>query len=259
MSANFLAKLKKRPARPDADKRPLRARVLRAVMLLAWMAAGLGLGIVVVRLLLQALAFFGVPLAYLDETIYNAVVMAVLYVVVTAVIVSVPWLVRNYRTTKEELGLTRLVSWGDIGMAMLSVVVYFLLAWLFLAAAKQLFPALDLAQAQETGFSSIKVYYQYALALAALVVVVPVIEEILFRGYFYGKLRRLMPLWVAALVTSLVFAAVHGQWNVAIDTFALSLVLCALREVTGTIWAGILLHMFKNAIAFYVLFIYPVM
>jgi len=64
---------------------------------------------------------------------------------------------------------------------------------------------------------------------------------------------------VAALVTSLVFAAVHGQWNVAIDTFALSLVLCALREVTGTIWAGILLHMFKNAIAFYVLFIYPVM
>ena len=37
--------------------------------------------------------------------------------------------------------------------------------------------------------------------------------------------------------------------------FALSIVLCGLREITGTIHAGILLHMLKNGIAFYLLFV----
>jgi len=31
----------------------------------------------------------------------------------------------------------------------------------------------------------------------------------------------------------------------------------ALREVTGSIWAGTLLHMLKNGIAFYFLFVNP--
>jgi membrane protease YdiL (CAAX protease family) len=47
------------------------------------------------------------------------------------------------------------------------------------------------------------------------------------------------------------------QWNVAADTFALSLVLCTLRQITGNIWAGVLLHMIKNGIAYYFLFINP--
>jgi membrane protease YdiL (CAAX protease family) len=54
-----------------------------------------------------------------------------------------------------------------------------------------------------------------------------------------------------------VFGAVHGQWNVAIDVFSLSLIMCGLREITGNIWAGALLHMLKNGLAFYILFINP--
>jgi len=37
------------------------------------------------------------------------------------------------------------------------------------------------------------------------------------------------------------------------------LVLCTLRIVTGSIWAGVLLHMIKNGLAFYVLFVAPMM
>jgi membrane protease YdiL (CAAX protease family) len=95
------------------------------------------------------------------------------------------------------------------------------------------------------------------LAFVTLVVVAPIAEEIIFRGYMYGKLKKFVPIWVAILATSLLFGAVHGAWNLAIDTFALSIVLCSLREFTGNIWASILLHMVKNGIAFYILFIYP--
>jgi membrane protease YdiL (CAAX protease family) len=81
----------------------------------------------------------------------------------------------------------------------------------------------------------------------------------LFRGYLLGKLRKYVPLWAAILVTSLLFGFVHGAWNVGIDVFALSIVLCLLRVWTKTLWAPILLHMLKNAVAFYLLFINPLL
>jgi membrane protease YdiL (CAAX protease family) len=68
-----------------------------------------------------------------------------------------------------------------------------------------------------------------------------------------------MPVWVAIVITSALFGFIHGQWNVGIDVFALSVVLCSLREITGSIWAGILLHMLKNSVAFFIIFITPVL
>lgn len=60
---------------------------------------------------------------------------------------------------------------------------------------------------------------------------------------------------VSTLLTSLLFGIVHLQWNVGVTVFALSVVLCAMREITGTTYAGILTHMIKNGVAFYMLFI----
>jgi membrane protease YdiL (CAAX protease family) len=57
------------------------------------------------------------------------------------------------------------------------------------------------------------------------------------------------------VATSVLFGLIHGQWNVGVDVFVLSMVACSLREVTGSIWAGILLHMLKNALAFYIIFV----
>jgi membrane protease YdiL (CAAX protease family) len=116
-----------------------------------------------------------------------------------------------------------------------------------------------MGQAQETGFQRLTQYYEYALAFVTLIIVAPLAEEILFRGFLYGKLRKRMPLWVAMLITSALFGLIHGQWNVGLDVFALSIVLCSLREITGSIWAGILLHMIKNSIAFFIIFIAPML
>ena len=93
------------------------------------------------------------------------------------------------------------------------------------------------------------------LAFLTLVVIAPIAEEMLFRGFFYGGLRRSFGIILSSLLVSVVFGALHMQWNVGVNVFALSLVLCGLRELTGGIWAGVVLHMVKNAIAFYGLFI----
>ena len=59
---------------------------------------------------------------------------------------------------------------------------------------------------------------------------------------------------LAIFLVSLLFGVVHLQWNVGVNVFAMSVVLCGLREITGTIYSGIVLHILKNGIAFYILY-----
>ena len=93
------------------------------------------------------------------------------------------------------------------------------------------------------------------IAFLVLVVAAPIVEEIIFRGWLYGKLRARLNAVVSVLIVSVLFGIMHFQWNVGVNVFALSVVLCILREITGTIYAGILTHMIKNGIAFYLLYV----
>src|SRR5690606_18538260 len=124
-------------------------------------------------------------------------------------------------------------------------------------------PSIDFEQNQQIGFETAKTAAQLALVFVSLVVIPPIVEEILFRGFLYKGLRTKWPKWLSTLVVSVLFAIAHLQfgsgapllWVAAIDTFALSLVLVYLREKTNGLSAPILLHAFKNAIAFTLLFI----
>ena len=99
--------------------------------------------------------------------------------------------------------------------------------------------------------------WERIFAFALFVIVAPFAEEAIMRGFLFGKLRQSkMPFWPAAIVVSLLFAVAHGQWNVGVDTFILSMVACWLREVTKTIWPGVVIHMIKNFVAFMVLFVW---
>ena len=118
-------------------------------------------------------------------------------------------------------------------------------------------PGVDLAQPQENGFEGVRQWHELVAAFVALVVLAPVFEEIIFRGYLFGQLRRRAGFVVSALVTSLVFAGVHLQFNVGLDVFALSLMMCVARERFDSIYPTILMHMFKNLLAYTLLFILP--
>jgi membrane protease YdiL (CAAX protease family) len=105
---------------------------------------------------------------------------------------------------------------------------------------------------------------QLTLTFISLVILPPLVEETLMRGYLYGSLRKNMSKIGAALVTSIIFASAHLEfgsgapllWIAALDTFVLSLFLVYLREKTGSLWAGMLVHALKNGIAFASLFIF---
>jgi membrane protease YdiL (CAAX protease family) len=227
------------------------------IVLPLWVLAGFVLAQVVVTIIIGALTSVGVNLEGINPAVLNTVAGGVIYALSLLLVIGLPWLVKKYRTSKEDLGLQRGPEWIELLLAPAGFIVYLLLSAVFVFLAMQFLPFVDFEQVQDTGYSQIALQYEFILALIMLVCIAPIAEEILFRGYLFGKLRAHVPVWLAVLISSLLFAAVHGAWNVGIDVFALGIVLCLLRVVSGSLWPSIILHMMKNGLAFYLLFINP--
>jgi CAAX protease family protein len=92
------------------------------------------------------------------------------------------------------------------------------------------------------------------LAAAFLVsVVAPIAEEFFFRGFFFGALRNWKGVWPAAIITGLVFGAIHvGSADTALlpPLAFFGFTLCLLRERTGSLLPCIVLHCANNSLAF---------
>lgn len=238
---------------PNSFKR----RLLYGLGLPAWVFLGFVLAQALILAVIWLVQQAGVSLESLNPIILNSAGGAIIYALAIAIVFGVPWLVKKRATTKKDLGLQTLPTWVDIMWAPAGMVVYFIGTALVAAFAMKYLPFVDYSQAQETGFATVASQSEYILAFISLVVIAPFAEELLFRGYLFGKLRKHVPLWVSILITSALFAFVHGQWNVGLDVFVLSIVLCLLRVVSGSLWPAILLHMLKNGIAYYFLFVNP--
>lgn len=251
MSSNSLSK------RAHLPKEPLVRKIGYVVGLTVWVFVGFVLAQLVAYGIIELLTALQVPLNEVNDSLFNTISAAVVYGLAILIVLGVPWLIKRRRTTLKDIGLHRLLSWMDIVWAPAGAIVYLILTALVTAAATVLLPFIDYAQKQNTGFSQLSSQPEYLLAFISLVIIAPLAEEILFRGYLFGKLRKHVSLWASILITSLLFALVHFQWNVSVDVFALSIVLCLLRVVSGSLWPSILLHMLKNGIAFYFLFINP--
>ncbi len=169
--------------------------------------------------------------------------------------------ISRYKTTFKDLGVRwpRLI---DVGYALTGFAIYLPLYLMSLGLIHFFVPGLNIDQKQQLGFDTAS-GHTLVLVFISLVILPPIVEEILVRGFLYGSLRTKWPKIQAALVASALFAAAHLQigsgapllWVAAIDTFILSLVLIYLRNKTGGLAASMMLHMLKNGVAFVALFL----
>lgn len=92
------------------------------------------------------------------------------------------------------------------------------------------------------------------IAVAALVsVIAPAAEEFFFRGYFFTALRNWKGLWPAAVITGVVFGAIHAGsasagYLVPLGFFGFAL--CLLYARTRSLYPGIATHCLNNCVAF---------
>ena len=200
-----------------------------------------------------------------QDWLYHNVVGQFVYILFAEVLTfgAIWWFVRRKKSSMRAIGW-RWPRWQDPVYTLAGYAAYFVLFLVLLMAAKALVPSLNLDQKQELGFDSVVGNTNLVLTFLSLVVLPPVVEETVFRGFlFTGLLTKFKPLR-AAVLTSVLFAAAHLQfgsgapllWVAGIDTFVLSLVLCYLRYKTDSLWPGIFLHALKNAIAFLTLYIF---
>jgi membrane protease YdiL (CAAX protease family) len=160
----------------------------------------------------------------------------------------------------------RLPILSDAAYGLAAVPIYMGLYLLTVAVISYVVPGLDIQQEQQLGFNGTYAGFELVLVFLSLVILPPLVEEILIRGFLYSSLKKALPILSAAVTTSLIFAIAHlpegGEvgplYIAAIDTFVLSLVLIYLREKTGGLWASMTLHGLKNGFAFVLLFILKV-
>ena len=183
----------------------------------------------------------------------------VVYILGLSLLLIEPFAIRRlgWRDVRRLLGVDRLIKWIDIPQTLAGWAGYMLLTTLVLNLVAAYVPWIDLTQTQDIGFGSLTGSWDVLWVFLTVCVLAPVVEEMVFRGYLFGSLRRWLPFWVTSIVVSGLFGMVHGQWNVALDTFVLSMVASYLRERTGAIWSGVMLHFLKNFISFSVLFLLP--
>ncbi len=86
-----------------------------------------------------------------------------------------------------------------------------------------------------------------ALLVGFAVIVAPIFEETVFRGFAYPALKKRWGTWPAMLVVSAVFAAVHLHAPSFGPLFALGLGLVLGYEMTGSLLTPITMHALFNA------------
>ncbi len=87
-----------------------------------------------------------------------------------------------------------------------------------------------------------------ALMIFAAVCVAPLTEEVLFRGFIYGVLKRFTDSHFAALISALFFATVHLHVSSFLPLFVLAILLATAYEMTGSLLVPMLMHALFNAI-----------
>jgi len=170
-------------------------------------------------------------------------------------------LLKAAKVTKARIGLIR-PHIKDVGYALIAYGLYFITYLIIILTARALLPSLDVDQEQQIGFETAYSNLQLMMTFASLVILPPLAEEIMFRGFLFTSLRAKFRLRYAIIITSILFGIAHLQfgadapllWVAGIDTFVLSCFLCYLRERTGSLWPSIFLHAIKNGVAFTLLF-----
>jgi len=84
------------------------------------------------------------------------------------------------------------------------------------------------------------------LLAASAVLIAPLTEEIIFRGFLYGVVKHYSDRWFSAVFTSLVFAAVHQHVGSMLPLFILAIGFATAYEATGCILVPIFMHVLFN-------------
>ena len=108
--------------------------------------------------------------------------------------------------------------------------------------------ALPDAWTQSYGDAASSIGTGSVIGVISVTLVAPVVEEIIFRGLIMTRLSRVMPGWLAVVLSAAVFGVCHGHPVWASYAFVLGVLYGFVALRAGSIWPSILGHVVFNAI-----------
>ena len=153
----------------------------------------------------------------------------------------------------EFFGLRKVTLWKIPGLAFL----------LLLAAYPLIGAAAGLTQQIDGGNAEPQEIVQFFLAASASsdrwsvativamgAIVAPVAEELIFRGYIHGTIKRYLGMSAGILVNSALFAAIHLNSASLFPLFVLAVCFTLVYEATGSILVSMTMHSLFNLATF---------
>ncbi|MBL8729209.1 MAG: CPBP family intramembrane metalloprotease [Planctomycetes bacterium] len=154
------------------------------------------------------------------------------------------------------------VAWRPVAaLAVLRVYLPFALLWFvavtgYLQALRAIGHAVApqpmLQELAAHGFAAPEVWP----TILGIVVVGPLAEEVLFRGYLFTALVTTLPAWVAHGATAVLFGLAHGL-DYALPIAVLALLFGWLRARHRALWPPVLAHMVHNGLTVSVVLLWP--
>jgi uncharacterized protein len=227
---------------------PWKPREAVMVFLLAWIGAPIAIAYLLKILAPIVPQLNWVLLAFRTGDIVASFVFAVINALASLAVVA-------YYLSRYRVGW-RAVGWRSfnplkaviyvalaVGFFLVTVnIVFLLVEWIF--------PAFNAAEPQTNDFTRPGSSLARKLSLVALVIIPPVVEETVFRGFIFPAVSKNWGMLIGAIITSLLFGLAHLQLNVSLYTIILSLILCFMYYRLRSIWPGVFVHMINNYMAF---------
>ncbi len=153
-------------------------------------------------------------------------------------------------TARYRLSFGRAIGWRARGHSRFQYLFLGLLLSLVVSLGATLLPE----PAKRLPIDALMSQDQFSFALVALfaVFIAPVVEELLFRGFLFPVFERSHGAFVAILLTSAMFTALHGrqnawQWQVLLGLFVVGAAFGAVRASTRSVVPSVFMHAGYNA------------
>jgi len=191
-----------------------------------------------------------------DNSIFSALFLFALYVIQSLALLFPFWyfVVRKYGLEFSQLGF----RWIGTRKTIAWIVAAYLVYIGFSSFVITLFSVVGIGnigfEPQQSLFDFFgKDFIGIIFAGFIAVVLAPFIEEIFFRGFVLNTLVKKIGIAWGIVLTALIFAAVHFEFQSIMPLIILAFILNILYVRTGSIWPGILFHVLNNVVAFFVL------
>jgi len=170
---------------------------------------------------------------------------------VTIVLVTVQWV--GGRDPVEIFGLKRVtfqrwLLWVVLGVVLAIPLILYLSEWVRIEWLEPIFGEMK----EQEVVDSLKMTNGLGVRIGLIVsacIAAPIVEELVFRGYIYGVLKKFSSPLFAMIVAGALFAAVHLNLPALLPLWIFAILMTLSYELSGSLWVPIGIHAGFNTVS----------